>query len=779
MKKFSYDVTEPHVSMDSLELYEIIVDPDDCKCHMCLVLNQLISEIQDQGVDPNLRDIDGATPLHFAASRGHVDTVRWLLRHGGRLTLDKYGKSPINDAAENQQVECLNILVQHGTIPDYHEDNDKGRIIGCTCRKGDLHQKCSYSDCVNLSCSRAPFYLHSPTRADCPTHDGLYINQMSHTHETSHGESFFLHNPREVVYNRVKDLFDGVVRNEATSENGMIVKVEVHSSSSGAGSEENLSSSDMSERSDEQEHDYEDIYHLREVNVEGKNGSRSRSRDSGSHSRSGSVSSTNSGGIVVKLTVQDQPSMTPSTESGVSSASPSDIGHSEEEADKLKIPVRFPHQSQTAGGRQLKRTASEPPVTCPPPPPPPLPIVEKTSTMSRRCSTVESSSESNVKDARRPVDSSDNVVKDQEEGGAKSNEDIVDFDGSGTAIPTLVNRQLVLPSFIPPKFSVTGENCLIKPSEYLKSIGGSRTIPFLDATGIGEKQFTKCSDDKSSALEESKLYGSNNGPPPPPLPSTHEKESQEPNVTTPKQQEGDLPKMKKPQQPLSAISIQDLHSVQLKRTVVHKTMSTPAKSPASGTEPFQSQKQDLIAELKLSKDIEGVRKMKVERLKSEVKQEKELVSEISKQLTANNLLEKIPERDATGNPIPPWKRQMLAKKAAEKARKDLEEQMKREAEEKRIQSIPAWKRQLLAKKEENELRSVVLQPKVEDKKTPQILVSITDGENCTNDVHEENNKENSRPTEKENEPEDETSTTQIIPWRAQLRKTNSKLSLLD
>lgn len=61
--------------------------------------------MQEQGVDPNLRDGDGATPLHFAASRGHIDTIRWLLRHGGRLTLDKYGKSPINDAAENQQIE--------------------------------------------------------------------------------------------------------------------------------------------------------------------------------------------------------------------------------------------------------------------------------------------------------------------------------------------------------------------------------------------------------------------------------------------------------------------------------------------------------------------------------------------------------------------------------------------------------------------------------------------------------------------------------------------------
>jgi hypothetical protein len=81
--------------------------------------------------------------------------------------------------------------------------------------------------------------------------------------------------------------------------------VEVHSSSSGAGSEE---SSDLSERGSRNgDHDYEDIYSLGASDTgPGRKTLRSRSRDSGSHSRSGSVSSTNSN-VVVHITATGGP----------------------------------------------------------------------------------------------------------------------------------------------------------------------------------------------------------------------------------------------------------------------------------------------------------------------------------------------------------------------------------------------------------------------------------------------------------------------------------------
>lgn len=51
------------------------------------------------------RDGDGATAMHFAASRGHAKVLSWLLLHGGEIVSDSWGGTPLHDAAENGELE--------------------------------------------------------------------------------------------------------------------------------------------------------------------------------------------------------------------------------------------------------------------------------------------------------------------------------------------------------------------------------------------------------------------------------------------------------------------------------------------------------------------------------------------------------------------------------------------------------------------------------------------------------------------------------------------------
>lgn len=51
------------------------------------------------------QDKDGATAMHFAASRGHAKVLSWLLLHGGEIAADLWGGTPLHDAAENGELE--------------------------------------------------------------------------------------------------------------------------------------------------------------------------------------------------------------------------------------------------------------------------------------------------------------------------------------------------------------------------------------------------------------------------------------------------------------------------------------------------------------------------------------------------------------------------------------------------------------------------------------------------------------------------------------------------
>ena len=51
------------------------------------------------------QDREGATALHFAASRGHRRLLETLLHLGSKVNRDYWGGTPLHDAAENGELE--------------------------------------------------------------------------------------------------------------------------------------------------------------------------------------------------------------------------------------------------------------------------------------------------------------------------------------------------------------------------------------------------------------------------------------------------------------------------------------------------------------------------------------------------------------------------------------------------------------------------------------------------------------------------------------------------
>lgn len=71
------------------------------------------------------------------------------------------------------------------------------------------------------------------------------------------------------------------------------------------------------------------------------------------------------------------------------------------------------------------------------------------------------------------------------------------------------------------------------------------------------------------------------------------------------------------------------------------TRSMSMQCLSSTNESFLSQKTDLIAELKMSKDIHGIKKMKTEKARMENNYGKEAYSEITRQFTASHFVEQV------------------------------------------------------------------------------------------------------------------------------------------
>jgi glutaminase len=88
--------------------------------------------LESEGVDPNIGDYDGRTPLHLAASEGQLEVVEHLIeKKVDLLPKDRWGNTPLDDANKTKHTAIVKLLEQAiklNTTPSRKEGKAKQEL---------------------------------------------------------------------------------------------------------------------------------------------------------------------------------------------------------------------------------------------------------------------------------------------------------------------------------------------------------------------------------------------------------------------------------------------------------------------------------------------------------------------------------------------------------------------------------------------------------------------------------------------------------------------------
>ena len=79
--------------------------------------NETVAEfLHGKGADIHLKDRDGRTPLHLAASTDHSEMIVWLITHGAELEVrtNVELQTPLHHAARKDSINAIMVLIERG-----------------------------------------------------------------------------------------------------------------------------------------------------------------------------------------------------------------------------------------------------------------------------------------------------------------------------------------------------------------------------------------------------------------------------------------------------------------------------------------------------------------------------------------------------------------------------------------------------------------------------------------------------------------------------------------
>lgn len=89
---------------------------DDMSCHFAAAMGrkEIVELLLKSGVDVNITEWSGRTPLHWAAQEGQCEIAELLIKNGANVNIQEEGQTPLYIASGEGHFDLVKILLEHG-----------------------------------------------------------------------------------------------------------------------------------------------------------------------------------------------------------------------------------------------------------------------------------------------------------------------------------------------------------------------------------------------------------------------------------------------------------------------------------------------------------------------------------------------------------------------------------------------------------------------------------------------------------------------------------------